>query len=121
MNMKNLILAAVLCLLPITTLSIAAQSDEIVADSALAASGMPVFAENRPIAPVVKHVTVKQITDQNVMYIRGTEGSVAFTLAGHGDNLITRAILHLHYTFSPALIPVESHLKVWVNDELINV
>lgn len=112
--MKNLILAVLLGLLSITALPIAAQPGETAPDSAIDAAG-------KAIAPIVKLITLKQISNQNILYLRGTEGSATVTLSGHADELITRAVLHLHYTYSPALIPVESHLKISVNDEIINV
>ena len=111
--MKNIFLAALLGLLSITALPGAAKTTQSVADSA--ATTVP------SITPIVRHMTLKQISNQNILYLRGTDGSATVTLAGHADELVTRAVLHLHYTYSPALIPAESHLKISVNDEIISV
>jgi hypothetical protein len=37
------------------------------------------------------------------------------------DQLVSQAVLHLQFTPSPALIPVLSQLKIYLNDELIHV
>lgn len=37
------------------------------------------------------------------------------------DELIEQAILHLQFTPSPALIPLQSQIKIYLNDELIKV
>lgn len=114
--MKNLISAVLLSLFSITALHVAAQQGEAAPDYANLAQAI-----SKTIAPVERRITLKQISNQNVLYLRGTDGSATVTLAGHADELITRAVLHLHYTYSPALIPVESHLKISVNDEIASV
>ncbi len=37
------------------------------------------------------------------------------------DELVTQAVLHLQFTPSPALIPLLSQLKIYINDQIINV
>lgn len=69
----------------------------------------------------VKRITLKQLSNREALSLRGTESSDTVTLGGQSDELITRAVFHLRYTFSPALIPGESHLKLIVNDEVIKV
>lgn len=113
--MKNLILAVLLCVLPIKTL-FAAQS---AANNATAvASDAPAVKD---VATVVVQKSLKQISNQNVLYLKSTAGSTSVTFGGNSDGIITHAILHLQYTFSPALIPGESHLKIIVNDETVSV
>lgn len=54
--------------------------------------------------------------DQLLLGIRNAE-QVEFRL--RHDRIATAATLHLDYTPSPALIPVLSHLRVYLNDELM--
>lgn len=37
------------------------------------------------------------------------------------DEVVTKAMLNLEYTPSPSLLPVQSQLKVYLNDELMGV
>ena len=37
------------------------------------------------------------------------------------DELVANALLNLEYTPSPSLLPVQSQLKVYLNDELMGV
>ncbi|MFI4962765.1 MAG: cellulose biosynthesis cyclic di-GMP-binding regulatory protein BcsB, partial [Legionellales bacterium] len=37
------------------------------------------------------------------------------------DQIITKAVVHLHFTPSPSLIPLESQLKIYLNGELMGV
>jgi len=114
--MKNLILAVLFFVLSATAYSVAAKSAAALPDPANA-----ILLAGKDFTPVIKRLTLKQISNQSVLYLRGTDGIASVNLAGHADELITRAILHLHYTTSPALIPVESHLKISVNDEIVSV
>lgn len=114
--MKNLILTALLCVLPIKTLFATTQSD--VNGGTPAPSDASVV---KGVTTVIVQKSLKQISNQNVLFLKSTAGSAAVTLGGNPDGIITRAIFHLQYTFSPALIPGESHLKVIVNDETVSV
>ncbi|HXU92881.1 MAG TPA: cellulose biosynthesis cyclic di-GMP-binding regulatory protein BcsB [Gallionella sp.] len=78
-------------------------------------------AANDTTPLLTKRVTLKQLSNREAVSLRGIEGSDTLTLGGQRDELITRAVLHLRYTFSPALIPGESHLKILVNDEVVHV
>ncbi|MCT4703330.1 cellulose biosynthesis cyclic di-GMP-binding regulatory protein BcsB [Enterobacteriaceae bacterium H20N1] len=55
------------------------------------------------------------------MVLRGVNptGSVEFGM--RSDEVVSRAMLNLEYTPSPALLPVQSQLKVYLNDELMGV
>lgn len=113
--MKNLVLAALLCMLSTETLSAAARpvSERVVpaADEASA----------RGAAPVMVRKSLKQISNRNTLYFKSAADSLSVTFGGNSGGIVTRAVLHLQYTFSPALIPGESHLKITVNDETVGV
>lgn len=70
---------------------------------------------------VMKRITLKQLSNREAISLRGIESSDTVTLGGQSDELVTRAVLRLRYTYSPALIPGESHLKILVNDEVVHV
>ncbi len=55
------------------------------------------------------------------MVLRGAhpDGSVEFGM--RSDEVVTKALLNLDYTPSPSLLPVQSQLKVYLNDELMGV
>jgi len=69
----------------------------------------------------IQNVTLKQIANRGELNLHGTESSDTLTLGTRRDELIVKAVLHLSYVFSPALIPSESHLKISVNDEVVTI
>ena len=71
--------------------------------------------------PKVNIITLKQMSNRDELNLRGTESIDTLTLGTRRDELIVKAVLHLRYTFSPALLPGESHLKISVNDEVVTV
>jgi len=73
------------------------------------------------IPPKVQNFTLKQIANRGELNLHGNDSSDTLTLGTRHDELIVKAILHLRYVFSPALIPSESHLKISVNDEIVAV
>jgi hypothetical protein len=111
-------------------LSLAAWAQNIQ-PTIVAASGIPIAASGVPATMVLdlnaepplvtKQLTIKQISKRDSLRLRGTSTEDGITLGVRRDELITHAVFHLHYTFSPSLIPNESHLKVFVNDELVQV
>ena len=80
----------------------------------------PVVAENTPSRDV--KLSFAQIAPApGNMVLRGMNpnGSVEFGM--RSDEVVSKAMLNLEYTPSPSLLPVESHLKVYLNDELMGV
>jgi hypothetical protein len=83
-------------------------------------AGAPVVTENAPAREVT--LNFAQIAPPpGSMVLRGVHpnGSVEFGM--RSDEVVSRALLNLEYTPSPALIPVQSQLKVYLNDELMGV
>lgn len=68
-----------------------------------------------------KHITLKQISNRDSLELHGIESSDTIVLGAKSDELVTRAVLRLNYTYSPSLIPMESHLKIIINDEVAHV
>ncbi len=114
--MKKLISILLFCLLSVTAPF--AEARQTGTPPASAASDA---APDEAAPLVVKRFTLKQVSNRETLSLRGIDGSDTITLGGQSDELITRAVLRLRYTWSPALIPGESHLKIMVNDEVIHV
>ncbi|RLM26741.1 cellulose synthase regulator BcsB [Brenneria alni] len=53
--------------------------------------------------------------------LRGTRPDGQIEFGVRSDEVVTQATLDLEFTPSPALTPIESHLKVYLNDELMGV
>lgn len=52
------------------------------------------------------------------LQLRGTDGQNGVAFSVRGDEVVTGAVLHLVYSYSPALLPAVSQLKVLVNGEV---
>ncbi|WP_168791160.1 cellulose biosynthesis cyclic di-GMP-binding regulatory protein BcsB [Paraburkholderia aromaticivorans] len=52
------------------------------------------------------------------LQLRGTDGQNGVAFSVRGDEVVTGAVLHLVYSYSPALLPNISQLKVLVNGEV---
>ncbi|MCL6743060.1 cellulose biosynthesis cyclic di-GMP-binding regulatory protein BcsB [Kosakonia sp. R1.Fl] len=80
----------------------------------------PVVDANAPSRDV--KLTFAQIAPPpGSMVLRGInpDGGVEFGM--RSDELVSKAVLNLEYTPSPSLLPVQSQLKVYLNDELMGV
>lgn len=97
---------------------------------ACALAALPVVAPDTPMAPPVQseqgmqmvRLPLQQITGQpGRLSLRGTDGVVEVHFGLSNDQLVSQATLHLRYSYSPSLIPEQSHIKVLLNDELIGV
>jgi len=52
------------------------------------------------------------------LQLRGTDGQNGIAFSVRNDEVVTGAVLHLIYSYSPALLPAISQLKVLVNGEV---
>jgi hypothetical protein len=55
------------------------------------------------------------------MVLRGANPTGAVEFGLRSDEVVSRAMLNLEFTPSPSLLPVQSQLKVYLNDELMGV
>lgn len=53
--------------------------------------------------------------------LRGTQPNGQIEFSVRSDEVVTKALLNLSYRPSPALLPTQSQLKVWLNDELVGL
>ncbi|WP_455818680.1 cellulose biosynthesis cyclic di-GMP-binding regulatory protein BcsB [Pseudomonas cerasi] len=53
--------------------------------------------------------------------LRGTQPQGQIEFGVRSDEVATKALLTLHFRPSPALIPTQSHLKIYLNDEMVGL
>ncbi len=80
----------------------------------------PIVAANAPSRDV--KLTFAQIAPPpGSMILRGINPNGGLEFGMRSDEVVSKAMLNLEYTPSPALLPVQSQLKVYLNDELMDV
>ncbi|AKM28922.1 hypothetical protein AB870_00430 [Pandoraea faecigallinarum] len=89
--------------------------------AAVAGASPDASAATIPPAPGTSErtVTFAQLGQTNGLRLRGTEGSGDVNFGVRLDQSVASALLRLRYSYSPALIPDLSQLKVYLNEELI--
>ncbi|MBV7407094.1 cellulose biosynthesis cyclic di-GMP-binding regulatory protein BcsB [Enterobacter sp. ENT03] len=80
----------------------------------------PIVADNAPTRDVT--LTFAQIAPPpGSMILRGVNPDSGVEFGMRSDEVVSKALLNLEYTPSPSLLPVQSQLKVYLNDELMGV
>ncbi|EOD1044961.1 cellulose biosynthesis cyclic di-GMP-binding regulatory protein BcsB [Citrobacter farmeri] len=80
----------------------------------------PIVAQNGPSRDV--KLTFAQIAPPpGSMVLRGVNPNGSIEFGMRSDEVVSKAVLNLEYTPSPSLLPVQSQLKVYLNDELMGV
>lgn len=80
----------------------------------------PVVAQNEPSRDV--KLTFAQIAPPpGSMVLRGVNPNGSIEFGMRSDEVVSKAMLNLEYTPSPSLLPIQSQLKVYLNDELMGV
>ncbi len=86
----------------------------------LPGANAPVVAADSPSRDV--KLTFAQIAPPpGSMVLRGINPNGGVEFGIRSDELVSKAVLNLEYTPSPSLLPVQSQLKVYLNDELMGV
>ena len=83
----------------------------------------PGSAALRNATPSMEERSLKfsQLSGQKTVALRSSDGRAAVNFSIRRDEIVTRALLRLRYTYSPALIPIQSHIKLSMNGELLGV
>ena len=77
----------------------------------------PAAAQPVPGLPLQRsRSTLKQLGLDYEVTLRGIQGTAGIPFSIRSDQVVDHAALHLKYTYSPALLPELSHLRVTVND-----
>jgi hypothetical protein len=80
----------------------------------------PAVVENSPSRDV--KLSFAQIAPApGSMVLKGSNPTGSVQFGTRSDEVVSKAVLNLVYTPSPSLIPVQSQLKVYLNDELMGV
>lgn len=72
-------------------------------------------------APSTTRLSLKQLAGGQSLILRGDGGSRTVGFGASQDALIEKAWLHLAYSYSPALIPEQSHVQILLNDQIIGL
>lgn len=88
--------------------------------AALFAYAAPLSASDAPVRDVTLPFTAIA-PPPGTMTLRGIQPNGQVEFGVRGDEVVTWAQLNVQYTPSPALIPAQSHLKVYLNDQLMAV
>jgi hypothetical protein len=98
----------------------AQESVTLPAADAAPADAAPVVVENVPSRDV--KLSFAQIAPPpGSMVLRGSNPDGAIEFGMRSDEVVSKALLNLTYTPSPSLLPMLSQLKVYLNDELMDV
>ena len=83
----------------------------------------PLSAVQAPApAPQMKRAfPFSQLAPSGSLSLQGGFGVATLSFGARADQLVTAARLKLGYTYSPALLPKLSHIKVFLNDEIMGV
>lgn len=93
---------------------------ETVMPPATGSAAQPTVATVAPVANV--QMRFKQVAPAPGSFaLKGTSPTGQIEFGVRHDELVTQASLHLEFTPSPALLPRESHLKVYLNEVLMGV
>jgi len=99
---------------------------------ALAQENMPVSIPGETAVQSLPQQTAAPLRNSQLSFVKLAPPPGSMTLSGtrtsgqiefgvRSDEVVTRALLNLTYRPSPALLPVLSQLKVYLNDELIGL
>ncbi|WP_174634704.1 cellulose biosynthesis cyclic di-GMP-binding regulatory protein BcsB [Yersinia thracica] len=84
------------------------------------APATPAVQPNVPVRDV-SYTFAKIAPPPGTFALRGTNPEGVIEFGVRSDEVVTHAMLNLEFTPSPSLIPVESQVKVFLNDELMGV
>ncbi len=89
------------------------------AASTAAPQALDATATHTAPAGVPRDLTLKQMGGYGAIKLRGQDPNGTLNVAVRNDEVVTAAKLHLVYTYSPSLIYSLSHLKVFLNGEVV--
>ncbi|WP_246201788.1 cellulose biosynthesis cyclic di-GMP-binding regulatory protein BcsB [Budvicia diplopodorum] len=113
-------LAGSLCAQAATN-NLAESPDTTIVATALAGTE-PAQGTSEPIAPVRNDtLSFKALVPEGSLVLSGVQNTAQMTFSVRSDELVSQAVLNLDYTVSPTLLPLVSHIKVYMNDELMGL
>lgn len=94
-------------------ITVSATANGAVAPSPVQPASAPVRDVTLPLTAIVP--------PPGTMTLRGIQPNGQIEFGVRGDEVVTQAVLNVQYTPSPSLIPIQSHLKIYLNDQLMSV
>ena len=124
MNAPQLVAASVFVALALASAGSAAQPAKSAPSKAAPAKSAPSKAAPAKAAPAASQDPTRitpftHFGADAAIELNGNGAAASLGFGNRGDELVTRATLHLHYPFSPALAPGASMIRVALNDEEI--
>lgn len=74
-----------------------------------------------PDAMETRRILFSELAKKEDLPLRNADGHAMLNFGIRNDELVHAMTLHVRYMFSPALIPVESHVRVLINDQAVGV
>jgi len=87
--------------------------------SASSTATAPASEPATPPVGVARDLTLKQMGAYGAIKLRGQDPNGTLNVSVRNDEVVTGAKLHLVYTYSPSLIYSLSHIKVYLNGEVV--
>lgn len=120
--MKNFFL--IIALFMLTSLSYGDDTQE-----AFINTSEPIASDNNLLPPAITEIPSRQVAlkfshtapSYSAIHLRGTSPDGYLEFGVRSDEYVSNATLDLEFTPSPSLLPIESHLNVYLNDEMMGV
>lgn len=112
--------AVLTCVLTLLT-SLAQAQQAVPATATTTLTGQAGTAASAPPAPAAmpagstRTSSLRELGIDYEITLRGVQGSAGVPFSVRSDEIVTAATLNLKYSYSPALLPDLSHLKVTIN------
>ncbi len=71
--------------------------------------------------PDARRTPFSQLGALSPLELRGDAASATLDFGSRADELVTRAVFHFRYAYSPALAPTVAHIRLALNDQVVGV
>ncbi|MFI4939388.1 MAG: cellulose biosynthesis cyclic di-GMP-binding regulatory protein BcsB [Burkholderiales bacterium] len=101
----------------------------VLVAAGLLASVVAMPAQSAPESPgstldramMARRYTFPQLDKNPVARLRTIDNPMSITFGVRADETVKKAVLKVRYAYSPVMIPIQSHIKVLLNGEIIGV
>lgn len=95
---------------------------QLLAASVLVVLALPAAgATAQEPRPDARRTPFTELGALSPLELRGDAASATLDFGSRADELVTRAVLHFRYAYSPALAPAVAHIRLALNDQVIGV
>ncbi|WP_456380865.1 cellulose biosynthesis cyclic di-GMP-binding regulatory protein BcsB [Thiolapillus sp.] len=104
------------------TLLLCLGSMQLISGAAAADTGQqPPLTSQQTLPTTQRSYTFEELGASHPLALSGSGGSMVLSFGVHGDELVTTARARITYSYSPALLPHLSHIKVLLNEEVLAI